>query len=220
MLVGDPAGVSGQPHRGSAGEVRLYRVVHVKKIRYFNSMSIYLISNYLLDTLPVMKRDMVDEMLEQWARERPELDASPLSVAVRVQMLGRRFRQDAERSLAHVQLELWEYEVLASLRRQGERRSLSVSRLARLAQLSRGAMTHRIDRLEEKGLVIRRAARNDRRRVLVSLTPAGRRAVDGALEARFRAARSGMSTLTQREQQTLARLMRKLMLTTQEVPPA
>jgi hypothetical protein len=44
--------------------------------------------------------------------------------------------------------------------------------------------------------------------------------VDGALEARFRAARSGMSTLTQREQQTLARLMRKLMLTTQEVPPA
>lgn len=135
-------------------------------------------------------------------------------------MLGRRFRQDAERSLAHVQLELWEYEVLASLRRQGERRSLSVSRLARLAQLSRAAMTHRIDRLEEKGLVSRRAAPNDRRRVLVSLTPAGRRAVDGALEARFRAARSGMSTLTQREQQTLARLMRKLMLTTQEVPPA
>ena len=49
-----------------------------------------------------MAKDIVDEMLDQWARERPELDASPLSVAVRVQMLGRRFRRDAERSLTEI----------------------------------------------------------------------------------------------------------------------
>jgi len=165
-----------------------------------------------------MEKDIVDEMLEQWARERPELDASPLSVAVRIQMLGRRFRQEAERSLADVHLELWEYEVLAALRRHGERRSLPISRLARLAQLSRAAMTHRIDRLEERGMVVRSAASDDRRAVLISLTDAGRRAVDGALEARFHAARAGMSTLSDRERQTLARLMRKLMLTTPEVP--
>lgn len=167
-----------------------------------------------------MDKDPVDEMLEQWARERPELDASPLSVAVRLQMLGRRFRQDAVRSLARLDLEIWEYEVLAALRRQGQSRSLPVSRLARITQLSRAAMTHRIDRLEHKGLVERRMSPDDRRSVLVALTNRGKQVIDEALEVRFRTAQSGMSALTDREKQTLARLMRKLILTTPEAPAA
>lgn len=183
-------------------------------------MSIYLISKYLPDTLSPMDRDLVDEMLEQWARERPELDASPLSVAVRVQMVGRRFRQEAVRSLARLELELWEYEVLAALRRHGESRSLPVSHLAGLAQLSRAAMTHRINRLEEKGLVERRSRSDDRRTVLVALTGAGRKVIDQALEVRFRAAQSGMTALSDREKRTLEKIMRKLMLTTPEAPAA
>lgn len=175
-------------------------------------MSIYLISNYLADKLGCMKKDIVDEMLDQWARERPELDASPLSVAVRVQMLGRRFRQDAERSLAEARLDYWDYEVLATLRRHGGEQRLTVSGLARLAQLSRAAMTHRIDRLEDRGLVVRQTGTTDRRSVLVSLTKRGRQVVDDALEARFRAAKEGICGLTAAEQQALAGLMRKLML--------
>lgn len=165
-----------------------------------------------------MDRDLVDEMLEQWARERPELDASPLSVALRVQMVGRRLRQEAVRSLAPLDLELWEYEVLAALRRQGSPHGLPVSRLAGVTQLSRAAMTHRINRLEEKGLVQRYRRSDDRRSVLVVLTEKGRRLVDRALEVRFRAARSGMDGLSASEKRTLARLMRKLMLTTRDIP--
>ncbi len=164
-----------------------------------------------------MSRDLVDEMLEQWARERPELDASPLSVAVRVQMVGRRFRQEAVRCLARLELEIWEYEVMAALRRQGELRSLPVSRLARLAQLSPAAMTHRINRLEEKGLVERRSRPDDRRSVMVALTDEGRKVVDQALEVRFQAAHAGMAGLSDKEKRTLAKLMRKLMLSAPEV---
>lgn len=167
-----------------------------------------------------MEKDLVDEMLEQWARERPELDASPLSVALRVQMVGHRFRQEVVRSLAPLDLELWEYEVLAALRRQGATRGLSVSRLAGFTQLSRAAMTHRINRLEEKGLVRRCPRSDDRRSVLVVLTKQGRELVDQALEARFQAARSGMAGLSEGEKEKLARLMRKLMLTTGDIPAA
>jgi len=167
-----------------------------------------------------MDRDLVDEMLDQWARERPELDASPLSVALRVQMVGRRFRQEVVRSLAPLDLELWEYEVLSALRRQGGCRGLAVSRLAGATQLSRAAMTHRINRLEGRGLVRRRRRSDDRRSVLVALTDQGRRLVDQALEVRFHTARSGMAGLSEGEKHALAGLMRKLMLTTRDIPAA
>lgn len=164
-----------------------------------------------------MAKDIVDEMLDQWARERPELDASPLSVAVRVQMLGRRFRRDAERSLTEARIDYWDYEVLATLRRHGPEKRLTATRLAELSQISRAAMTNRIDRLESRGLVTRQAHDSDRRAVLVSLTEAGRSVVDEALEARFRAARESVSGLTQTERRTMARLMRKLMLTENQI---
>ena len=77
-------------------------------------------------------------------------------------------------------------------------------------------MTHRINRLEDKGLVERRSRSDDRRSVLVALTEAGRRVIDQALEVRFRAAQSGMTVLSDQEKRTLAKIMRKLMLTTPE----
>ena len=67
-----------------------------KHRRFYFDVNIFDIEVIALYTF-AMAKDIVDEMLDQWARERPELDASPLSVAVRVQMLGRRFRRDAER---------------------------------------------------------------------------------------------------------------------------
>jgi DNA-binding MarR family transcriptional regulator len=183
-----------------------------KHRRFYFDVNIFDIEVIALYTF-AMAKDIVDEMLDQWARERPELDASPLSVAVRVQMLGRRFRRDAERSLAKAHIDYWDYEVLATLRRHGHEKRLTATRLAELSQISRAAMTHRIDRLESRGLVTRQGHESDRRAVLVSLTVAGRSIVDKALEPRLRAARDSISGLTKTERRTIARLMRKLMLT-------
>ncbi len=63
----------------------------------------------------------------------------------------------------------------------------------------------------------RQTHQSDRRAVLVSLTEAGRSVVDEALEARFRAARESVSGLTKTERRTMARLMRKLMLTESQI---
>lgn len=157
-----------------------------------------------------MGYDRVDSLLDQWARERPELDPGSLGVVLRVQRLERAIRQAARRAVAGAGLQLWEYEVLAALRRQGRGGRLSASDLAGAATLSPAAMTHRIDRLEGRGLVRRESTEADRRAVLVRLTPAGRRRIDEALALRVQAADGFMAGLSEAERRSLDSLLRKL----------
>src|SRR5580658_9341647 len=68
--------------------------------------------------------------------------------------------------------EYWEIEVLLTLRRAPEYRA-SAGELGRECQVTSGAITNRISRLEQRGWVRRDVDPEDRRQVLVSLTPEG-----------------------------------------------
>ena len=100
-----------------------------------------------------MERDPIDEILDQWSEERPDLDTASLGVVIRVMTLYRAFRRQADRALEPLDLELWEYDVLSALRRQGGPYTLPATRLARETDLSTGAMTNRIDRLDAHTLM-------------------------------------------------------------------
>jgi DNA-binding transcriptional ArsR family regulator len=102
-----------------------------------------------------MKTDAVDDILEQWSEERPELETESLGVVVRIMSLSRAFLRQATEALAPLELELFEYDVLSALRRQGHPFGLPATGLAKETGLSSGAMTNRIDKLEERGLVSR-----------------------------------------------------------------
>ncbi len=156
-------------------------------------------------------RDRADEFIEQWRRERPELDVSPFGVASRVLMLYKHFEQRADRRLAPLGLTLWQFDILSALRRAGAPFILSPTRLTALAALSSGAMTNRIDRLEEMGLVVRKPDPDDRRGVLIQLTSRGRRLVDKALPERLAGARADLAGLSAEEQSALASLLRRLL---------
>jgi hypothetical protein len=67
-----------------------------------------------------MKKDAIDQILDQWSEERPDLNTASLGVVIRVMTLYRSFSRQATRALEGVDLELWEYDVLSALRRQGE----------------------------------------------------------------------------------------------------
>ncbi|MFA5529477.1 MAG: MarR family transcriptional regulator [Thiohalomonadaceae bacterium] len=54
---------------------------------------------------------------------------------------------------------------------------LSAGELARRASLSQATVTAILDRLEERGLVVRERSKEDRRRTLVALTAAGQEAL-------------------------------------------
>ncbi|MBW7931515.1 MAG: MarR family transcriptional regulator [Gammaproteobacteria bacterium] len=156
--------------------------------------------------------DQVDLLLGQWARERPELDASSLGIVLRIQFLAKLFQRGAEAALGGLGLRLWEYEVLAALRRQGPPCQLPVTALARMTMLSSGAMTTRIDRLEARGLVLRTADPGDRRGINVSLSSEGRELVDRAIEARLAAADDQLGMLSANERRAAAVVLRRLLL--------
>lgn len=159
-----------------------------------------------------MTKDAVDDILDQWSAERPELDAASLGVVIRVMSLYRRFLRQATAALRPLDLELHEYDVLAALRRQGKPYVLAASALAVETGLSTGAMTNRVDRLERRRLVRRRADRSDRRGVNVSLTASGLRIIDKAIGLRLEAADDGLATLGAGERSRLAALLRKVVL--------
>lgn len=156
--------------------------------------------------------DVVDQMLHQWSDQRPELDTASLGVVVRVMSLYRSFQRQADRALAPLGLELYEYDVLSALRRQGGSFELAASALAHQTGLSTGAMTNRVDELEARGLVRRRHDKVDRRAVMVSLTPKGRQAIDDAIQLRLSAADDALDGLSDIERSRLADLLRKVVL--------
>jgi DNA-binding MarR family transcriptional regulator len=159
-----------------------------------------------------MSKDTFDDILDQWSAERPELDTASLGVVIRIMGLYRSFLRDATRALEPLDLELWEYDVLSALRRQGKPFLLSATRLARQTDLSSGAMTNRIDRLEERGLVRRAQDAGDRRGVNVSLTPKGVRQINRAIQHRLDVAEKSLAVLSDEEQVQLADLLRKVVL--------
>src|SRR5215210_5488066 len=128
-------------------------------------------------------RDEVDALVEAWSRERPDLDVTPMRVLSRVTRLARHLdRQRAVAFNAHG-LETWEFDVLAALRRAGRPNQLSPGQLLRETMVTSGTMTNRVDRLAARGLVERYPDPDDRRGVIVRLTPEGRTCVDGAFGA-------------------------------------
>lgn len=150
-------------------------------------------------------RDRLDVIEEQWRRERPDVDVSPLVT------LGRlfRFAQLADEALGQPGLERGWFDVLAALRRGGE---LNPTALMEATLLSSGGVTKRLDRLEAEGLVERRADPADRRGTLVRLTRRGRATIDRALERHVANERSILEALTARERRDLDRLLRKLLV--------
>ncbi len=163
-----------------------------------------------------MQRDSVDEILEQWSEERPDLDTSSLGVVIRIMALYKAFLRQATSALEEVGLELWEYDVLSALRRQGPPFLLPATGLARETDLSSGAMTNRIDRLESRRLVRRQPDAADRRGVNVSLTARGKRLIDAAIRHRLDAARDSLQTISAAERLQLAKLLRAVVLGNQE----
>ncbi len=102
-----------------------------------------------------MEPDYIDTFIAAWRRERPDLDATPMGIVARIGRLSRLFDAALLVVFNRYGVTSGEFEVLTALRRAGRPYQLSPSELARAMLLSAGAMTNRIDRLVEAGLVER-----------------------------------------------------------------
>ena len=156
-------------------------------------------------------RDEVDELTEAWARERADLDLGPVAVFSRISRLARHLDLARREAFTAHDIESWEFDVLAALRRAGAPYELSPGRLLRETLVTSGTMTNRVDRLAGRGLVERHPDPEDRRGVLVRLTAEGKAAVDGAFTALLDAERDLLADLPASAQKDLAGLLRRLL---------
>jgi len=156
--------------------------------------------------------DLIDHIQEQWARERPDLDSSSLAISARVLVLSKLLERRVTRALAPLNLSLWAFDVLATLRRHGAPYRLTPTELSRATMLTSGAMTNRLDRLEARGLIRREADPGDRRGVRVVLMERGLKLVDQAIEVRFAEARSAIAKLSASDRRSLESGLRNLLL--------
>jgi DNA-binding MarR family transcriptional regulator len=158
--------------------------------------------------------DEVDEIVEAWQRERPDLDVEPLQVLSRISRLGSVL--DERRSDAFVAhgLQAHEFDVLAALRRAGEPFELTAGELSARTHVTSGTMTSRLDKLTARKFVTRRSDPVDGRLVRVRLTAQGRRRVDAAFEALLASERELLARLGSPTRARLATALRDLLIAT------
>ncbi|MCL1126208.1 MarR family winged helix-turn-helix transcriptional regulator [Shewanella surugensis] len=159
-----------------------------------------------------MNTDHVDTILAQWAKERPDIDSTPMAVTGRLAKVTHAVSQAQSRVFSEFGLNMGEFDVLATLLRSGSPYSLTPNQLLQALMLSSGAMTNRVDRLEAKALVYRQADPNDRRGVLVTLTATGSDLINQVVVKHVDKGHGLLDPLTLDEQALLARLLKKLLI--------
>lgn len=159
------------------------------------------------------EHDRIDEFLEQISPELPSIDLEVEGIVERIQALQWAVKHALEQTLAERDLTHGEWNVLGMLKRPGPPYRRTPGELARHSNLTSGAMTNRLDRLEEAGLVRRLPDPDDRRRIQVELTDAGHRAWEESVDAQAQKEALIASALSPKERVQLNTLLRRLCLT-------
>jgi DNA-binding MarR family transcriptional regulator len=162
--------------------------------------------------------DSVDHLLDDWARERPDLDFTPVGV---VNRLGR-VRRHLERHLADVfadhGLTPADFQVVVNLRRSGVPYCMPQARLMDALGLTSGTVSLRLERLVKAGTVTREADPDDRRGSLIRLTEEGLRLFDVIAPEHLANEDRLLSALTEEQRRTLAGLLRHLLASLENRP--
>ena len=166
-----------------------------------------------------MSSDGVDAIVEQWLAERPDLDSSAKHITGRIVRLAVLFQAEFERVKGGAfnihGLKETDFGVLSPLRRAGAPFELTPTELARHRMITSGGMTAALDRLEEKGMIVRVPNPNDRRGSLVRLTEHGREVIDASMELHAEVEQKLVASLSAEDKADLQRLLRKLLIATE-----
>lgn len=160
---------------------------------------------------PSRTPDQIDALVGQWSAQHPELDVEVMARVARLMEVARIVEGRIEAAARTAGIDLAEGDVLFTLRRAGAPFRLSPSAISASLLVSSGTLTNRLDRLERKGLVRRVPHPTDRRSTEVELTDATVKLLDQAIFAHVENERQMLSSLNDREQETLDKLLRKLL---------
>jgi DNA-binding MarR family transcriptional regulator len=160
-------------------------------------------------------RDAVDHHVARWSeywKDNPGFDPEVEGALTRMQGLIQRLKRDDAAAFAGSELSFEDYRTLHALMVQPYPTEATPAQLADTNRVTRAAMTSRLDRLVESGLVTREVDPLDRRRVVVRPTAAGRAAWDASVHEGMARDQHVLAALTDRELHQLNALLRKVTL--------
>ncbi|GAB2865865.1 MarR family transcriptional regulator [Actinocorallia aurea] len=155
-------------------------------------------------------RDEVDEIVEQWREQRPDVSPEAIGVFGRVTRIYHTQRAILREVHERHGLTLAAFDVLANLRRSGEPHRKTAGELAESSLLTSGGITFRLDKMEADGLIRRTRSKEDRRVVYAELTELGLAKIDEVFADHLATEQSMLSLLDKEEAAQLAALLRKL----------
>jgi len=157
------------------------------------------------------ERDVIDEWMASWTADLP-LDREVEGIVDRIGYLHKRIKKMLEETLVEFGLNVGEWHVLSALWNSGEPFQSSPGQLSKRSELTTGAMTNRIDRLEAEGYVRRLPDPDDRRGVIVQLTPEGLDVWQRSVGAQAVKEQFVASALDEKEREQLNALLRRMVL--------
>lgn len=137
----------------------------------------------------------------------PQIDPAVEAIVTRIGKAWRLLDAEMHVSLAHVGLTKEEFKVLCELN-TGPR---THGALCRDLEVSTGAMTNRLDKLESRGIVSRAPDPSDRRGVLLSITDQGRATLEAYVDRGAHRERELLGGLSAADKRQLNALLTKLL---------
>jgi DNA-binding MarR family transcriptional regulator len=162
--------------------------------------------------MPEDPQDAVDKEIEIWAAQLPDLDLVTEGIVDRIWHLSKRLKRSSDETFAEVGIDHGQWKVLSALRTAGPPFQRSAGALAQLLDLTSGAMTSRLDRMEQKGLVRRLPDPDDRRGVKIELTDSGSRLWEDAVVLQAAKEQLVAGALSAQEKAQLNKLLKRLVL--------
>ncbi len=162
--------------------------------------------------------DAVDRIIEQWHRERPDLELESMAVFGRIHRISKKLGAVLGHARTEYGLGRGEFDVMASIRRSGEPFILSPKQISATLMLSSGGLTGRLDKLESAGYIERLPDPDDRRGLKVKMTDEGRRVIDAAVGAGLDIQDRLLAALNAEERRRLDALLRKLHVAFEDQP--
>jgi DNA-binding MarR family transcriptional regulator len=153
------------------------------------------------------EQDSIDRFLAVVLPRFPTLDPTAEAAVDRMTRIVKHLDKVSGRISARFGINVGEFKVLLKLDRHG---AMTAGELADVLSLSSGAMTNRLDGLEEAGFLTRTRDPEDRRSVLVDVTPAGRELLEKVVETQGAEERDLLAVLSPEDRDRLNDLLRSL----------
>ena len=125
---------------------------------------------------------LIDETIQTWTEQRPDLDFASMSLSLKLNSIVRVVSEEIASQLGGIGINLGEFDVLATLRRHGRGAKLTPKEIAAATFVTPSGLTSRLARLEKMGLISRQADPSDGRGALIKITATGKRVADRGIE--------------------------------------